>query len=308
MNGRMRLVAVENAKRLIYLAAVFLELRLKTSPLPYPSKPGAAKKEEASVTTLMAEGGDYRCDVSPDHFMEEEEVLIELCAKALTRFWIEGVQMPTFFCLPGRAEEGRVPHDSKLHGFPIGAILKQIKDKNPKAWEHFQAEHGIELIETPLAVKELIATEYNTYRLDKMQAPVWYSNCSPIEDAAYGVASLQPVKMGLKVYWSLLGSGGAYSRSKPLSNAAGNAFPVLFPFKPDNKKVSRRKARNSSSTMAVKSRRSSWGARTSGRKAWPKRTKNSGWTPRQSKYPTCSRSGSSLSGAPFLPDARFERL
>jgi hypothetical protein len=236
VHDRMRKVSIENARRLIYITSILIKLPLKVPPRLYQHRPGCDRVDKSSAMDLMKEGGRFRCPVDPGPFMEGDAKMIPTIVRIL-KARVPGTPILSSYCLPKHEYQGPLDPDPEMHGYPLGAILLKLKDDRRPAFDEIKLKGHFTLIDTPMTITEDILTEYNTFRNTRYQDTQWYSNCTPIQDISKGALCSRGLMLGYRVYRSALNEGSTEWRKDRIKNRAGDSFPVVFPFIPNDKRV-----------------------------------------------------------------------
>jgi hypothetical protein len=125
-------------------------------------------------------------------------------------------------------------------GFPLGPVLSYMKSAessgHDEMYRELEGRFGISMYEHPKTFRECVATDYNTYRIDRHGDVIWYDGCSATNTAHQGVVQCGPLEIGLSVVRANFMSPASASESSAFQNRVMDAYPVVFPFHRDQKR------------------------------------------------------------------------
>ncbi len=227
VNDRMLQIQKQRNIRLIIYFAELVGLSLK--------------EQTYAVTNRQDKEVEYRVPDALLDLVSKNAHTPILFEKALA-WWPSNAPIMPFSCLPifphGMTREQLSQYTDlpipELSGYPLGAALYEIYKEQPSVFADISKKHNINFHLHVETFSPNIETDYNTYRVDERTGMItWYSNCTSTADGG-GVLSFKGLDIGyecLNFDLSTGVGGGSWN------NEFLNSYPVVFPFKPEIRKM-----------------------------------------------------------------------
>ncbi len=165
-----------------------------------------------------------------------------LFEKAL-QWWPKGALILPFTCLPIIPNE--ITKDqlslypdlppAELSGYPLGVGVHTLYSAAKQdRFNDLRLKYDIKFETQPRTLRADFEVDYNTFRVDHRTGMItWYSNCTPVNECN-GILSFKGLDLGFECLNYDISTDEA---GEEWSNDMLNGYPVIYPFKPDNRKM-----------------------------------------------------------------------